>query len=289
MPASADPGPGAIEGATHLVGVIGWPVAHSLSPVIHNAAFASLGLDWTYVPLPVAPGTLRPAIDGLAALGFRGANVTMPHKSESADLADEVSDDARRLRAVNTLVVAGDRVIGHNTDAPGFDRFLRVDAGVDPSGCSALVYGAGGAARAVAVALASGGASELTVAVRDPARAEALVAALGDASTRLHIVDLAAAERLAPDLVVNATPVGTDGVARLPLPRLGPGSVVVDLLYDPGTTPLLEAARAAGVEAHGGLGLLLHQAVLSFELWTGTPAPIDVMSAAALGALAAHR
>ena len=288
MPASADPAP-PIGGSTHLVGVIGWPVTHSLSPAIHNAAFAALGMDQVYVPLPVAPGRLRAAVDGLLSLGFRGANVTMPHKTESADLADELSDEASRLRAVNTFVVAGDRLHGHNTDAPGFDRFLRRDVGFDPRDRSALIFGAGGAARAVAFALSAAGLGELSVAVRDAGRATELLEAVEGTALRPKVVDFDDAAGVSADLVVNATPLGADGHTAPPLPMLAPGVVVVDLLYRPAVTPLQTAARAAGAEAHGGLGLLLHQAALSFELWTGTPAPLEVMSAAALGALAGRR
>lgn len=289
MPASDDlrvPTP--IGGGTHVVGVIGWPVEHSLSPAIHNAGFASLGMDWVYVPLPVAPGAMRAAADGLVGLGLRGANVTMPHKTESADLADELSEDARRLRAVNTFVVAGDRLVGHNTDTPGFDRFLRRDAGFDPAGRSALVLGAGGAARAVALALALAGAAELCVAVRDAGRADDLLLAIEGTELAVEVVpfDEAAARRA--DLVVNATPVGADGRSCPPVPVLGPDVLVVDLLYRPAVTPLQVRAREAGAESFGGLGLLLHQAALSFDLWTGTPAPLDVMSAAAVAAVAEH-
>jgi len=288
MPASAEP-TRPIGGATHLTGVIGWPVTHSLSPAIHNAAFAGLGLDWVYVPLPVAPGNLRAATDGLVGLGLLGANVTMPHKTESADLADDLSDEARRLRAVNTFVVAGDRLHGHNTDAPGFDRFLRRDVGFDPRDRSALVFGAGGAARAVAFALAGAGVGELSVAVRDAGRATELLAAVEGTALRPKVVDFDDASRVSADLVVNATPLGADGHTAPPLPPLAPGVVVVDLLYRPGVTPLQAAARAAGAEAHGGLGLLLQQASLSFELWTGTLAPLEVMSAAAVAALTERR
>jgi len=288
MPASAEPAP-PIGGSTHLAGVIGWPVTHSLSPAIHNAAFASLGMDWVYLPLPVAPGDLRAALDGLRSLGFRGANVTMPHKTGSADLADELSDEARRLRAVNTFVVADDRLRGHNTDAPGFDRFLRRDVGFDPQDRSALIFGAGGAARAVAFALAGAGVGELSVAVRDAGRATQLLEAVEGTSLRPKVVDFDAAAGMSADLVVNATPLGADGQTAPPLPSLGPGVVVVDLLYRPSITPLQAAARSAGAEAHGGLGLLLHQAALSFESWTGTPAPLEVMSAAAVAALAERR
>jgi shikimate dehydrogenase len=275
-----------ISGSTRVVGVIGWPVDHSLSPAIHNAAFAALDLDWAYVPLPVPPGSLRAAADGLVGLGMRGANVTMPHKTESAGLADELSEEARRLDAVNTFAVVGDGVLeGHNTDASGFDRFLRRDAGFDPAGRRALVYGAGGAARAVALALATGGVATIEVAVRDRDRAAPLLAAVDGTDADVRIVDLEAAPDARPDLLVNATPVGTDGASALPTPPLGPGVQVVDLLYRPAVTPLLAAARDAGADAHGGLGMLLHQAALSFELWTGSPAPLDVMSAAALAAV----
>lgn len=289
MHASDDPqGPLTIGGRTHVVGVIGWPVEHSLSPAIHNAAFASLGMDWAYVPLPVAPGAMRAAADGLVGLGFRGANVTMPHKTEAADLADELAEDARRLRAVNTLVVDRDRLHGHNTDTPGFDRFLRRDAGFDPAGRSALVLGAGGAARAVALALALAGAAELRVAVREVGRADDLLLAIEGMELDVEVVPFDEAGGRRADLVVNATPVGADGRSCPPLPALARDVLVVDLLYRPAVTPLQVRAREAGAEAFGGLGLLLHQAALSFELWTGTPAPLDVMSAAAVVAVAEH-
>jgi shikimate dehydrogenase len=288
MPASTEPWP-PIAGDTHVTGVIGWPVTQSLSPAIHNAAFAALGMDWVYVPLPVAPGAMRAAADGLVGLGFRGANVTMPHKTESAELADELSDEARRLRAVNTFVIAADRLLGHNTDAPGFDRFLRRDVGFDPRDRSALLFGAGGVGRAVAFALAAAGVGELSVAVRDAARAAELLEAVEDTPLHPTVIDFDDAEGMSADLVVNATPLGVDGHAAPPLPALAPGVVVVDLLYRPAVTPLQAAARAAGAEAHGGLGLLLQQAALSFELWTGTPAPLEVMSAAALAALTERR
>jgi shikimate dehydrogenase len=274
-----------VRGTTRVVGIIGWPVEGSLSPSIHNAAFAALDMDWTYVPMPVSPGELEPALAGLVAMGFAGANVTMPHKTESARLVRDRSEDAERLRAVNTLVVTSAGLVGHNTDAPGFDRFLRRDAGFEPERRTALLFGAGGAARACALALARGGASVLTVAAREPARADALRAAVEGTRTTLRVVPFAEATAAPADLVVNATPVGERGEA-LPLPPLHPGMLAVDLLYRPAATPLLSSARAAGVPAFGGLGLLLHQAALSFELWTGMEPPLSVMSAAALAALA---
>ncbi len=280
--------PARLRGTTRLVGVMGWPVEHSLSPVIHNSAFIALGLDWVYVPLPVTPAHVLEAITGLPALGFAGANVTMPHKTACAELITELSEDARLLRAVNTIVVDADGVSGHNTDAVGFERFLSSDVGFDPAGRSALLFGAGGAARACALALVRGGLATLVVAARDPSRTNDLRASLDGFGTAVSVTAFDAvdgANGSQTDLIVNATPLGRDGTS-LPLPALGPGMVAVDLLYVPATTPMQAAVRAAGGSAFGGLGLLLQQAAISFEMWTGQSAPLPVMSAAALGELA---
>jgi shikimate dehydrogenase len=279
-----EPTPPRIRGRTRLAGVIGWPVDGSLSPVIHNAAFEALGLDWAYMPLAVPPGRVREAVAGLRALGFAGANVTMPHKTEVARAVDVLTEDARLLDAANTITIGADVIEGANTDAPGFERFLRLDAGFDPGGRRALVFGAGGAARACALALGRAGLAELVVAVREPARGVALTRLFRELSTDLRVVPIAAATSERADLVVNATPVGGAGES-LPHPPLGQGVLVVDLLYRPALTPLLASAREAGAVAFGGLGLLLHQAALSFELWTGQEPPMPVMSAAALAEL----
>jgi shikimate dehydrogenase len=276
--------PGRITGSTRTVGVIGWPVEHSLSPAIHNAAFEALEMDWVYLPLAVPPGQVAAALAGLPALGFSGANVTMPHKTECAELIGDLSDDARALGAVNTIVV-GDGLAGHNTDVTGFERFLDVDAGFDPSGRTALLLGAGGAARACALALARGGLAALTVAVRDPVRAGSIRPLLEGFGTVLSVVGFDDAADASADLVVNATPLGARGES-LPLPPLDPEGLVVDLLTRPGSTTLLSEARRAGCSAFGGLGLLLHQGAIAFELWTGRVPPLDVMSAAALDDLA---
>ncbi len=272
-----------MSGATRKAGVIGWPVGESLSPVIHNAAFRALGLDWVYVPLPVPPGGLRDALRGLEALGFSGANVTMPHKTESAELIANLSEDAERLAAVNTVVVGKDGLVGHNTDVPGFERFLRRDADFDPAGKRALLYGAGGAARACALALARGGLAELDLVVRDASRADGVSRAIEGSDTRLRAFPFGEVPPVSPSLIVNATPLGA-AAGALPLPGIGEDTVVVDLLYRPAVTPLLATARAAGARTFGGLGLLLHQAALSFELWTGRQAPLDAMSTAARAA-----
>ena len=277
--------PGRVRGSTRSVGVLGWPVDHSLSPVIHNAAFVSLGLDWVYIPLLVTPAELPAALRGLAALGFAGANVTMPHKTPTAELIDDLSEDARLLRAVNTIVVGADGLTGHNSDAAGFERFLRDDVGFDASGRSALLFGAGGGARACALAAARSGLANLSVAVREASRADDLRAALEGTPTTLQVVGFDDAAGTEADLIVNATPLGVHG-EEIPLPSLHPGVVGVDLLYRPGATPFQTRVRDAGGVAFGGLGLLLQQAAISFELWTGRSAPLAVMSAAALGELA---
>lgn len=277
--------PGRVRGSTRKVGVIGWPIEHTLSPVIHNAAFVALGMDWVYVPLPVAAARLPAALDGLGALGFAGANVTMPHKTRSAELVPDLSHDARLLRAVNTIVVGTDGLAGHNTDALGFERFLHEDTGFDPSGRAALLFGAGGGARACALALSRGGLAKLSVAVREPSRGEDLRATLEGSGTALWVVSIDDVSEVHADLIVNATPLGVHG-ERLPLPSLVPGVVGVDLLYRPSGTPFQAEIREGGGSVFGGLGLLLHQAAISFELWTGQTPPLSVMSAAAVGELA---
>ncbi|MGQ9684063.1 MAG: shikimate dehydrogenase family protein, partial [Anaerolineae bacterium] len=155
-----------IGGHTRLVGVIGWPVAHSRSPAMHNAALSALGLDWCYVPLPVAPADLESALRGLVALGFVGANVTIPHKERAAELVDERTPAAAAIGAVNTITVAGGRLLGDNTDAPGLLLVL-AEAGVEVAGKQVVVLGAGGSARAMAYALGQAGA-RVAVANRTP-------------------------------------------------------------------------------------------------------------------------
>lgn len=283
------PGAGApplFRGTTRVVGVIGWPVEDSLSPVIHNAAFQALAIDWVYVPLPVPPDAIAEALAGLRALGLVGANVTMPHKTACAELIAGLSEDARLLGAVNTIEVRPEGLFGHNTDAPGFERFLREDAGFDATGRSALMFGAGGAARACALALARSGLAELTVAVREPDRAAALLETVSGFGMRVEVIPFDRAAEAPRNLVLNATPLGGSG-EELPLPPLGPGVLAVDLRYRPSPTPFLRRAREAGAAASGGLGLLLQQAALSFRIWTGRRPPMDAMSAAALDELAA--
>lgn len=270
---------------TSFTGIIGWPLEHTLSPVIHNAAFRNMGIDWIYLAWPVVPQMLAAAIGGLRALGAMGVNVTMPHKEAVIAHLDEVSGDARTVGAVNTVQLLGDKFIGHNTDVDGFRQFLVADAGVDVSGKRALILGAGGAARAVVKALDDLGAGEITVASRRPERGANLL----ELATRgpAGVVAWEEAETRAGefDVVINATPVGTGSGDPLPKTNFHPGQIVIDLIYDPPTTALIERAKSQGADAWGGLGMLVHQAAASFRIWTGQEPPIEIMSAAALHAV----
>lgn len=270
--------------STRLAAVIGSPVRHSLSPAMHNAAFAELDLDWVYVACEVAPGSVAAAFAGIRALRFGGVSVTIPHKAAALTEVDDASAAAHAVGAVNTIVPDGDgRLRGENTDGPGFLASL-ADQGFDPAGCRCAVLGAGGAARAVVYALGGAGAAEVVVVNRTAVRAEAaaaLAGPVGRVGTASEVAGL--------DLVVNATPLGLAGTdaAVLPLDAdlLGAGQLVVDLVPNPAVTPLMEAARARGARVAGGLGMLVHQGALAFELWTGRPAPFGVMRAAAEHAL----
>ncbi len=240
-----------IHGTTTLVGLLGWPTSHSLSPPMQNAGFAALGLDWAYVPLPTPPERLADAVRGLVATGFAGANVTIPHKEAVIALCDELDDVATRAGSVNTLVIDDGRVRGSSTDG------LAVTSQIEAGGRRALVLGTGGAAKAVAAALEDAGAAVVVVGRRD------------------------AGWPPAPDsfdILVNATPLRDELVVR-PVPDMQ----VVDLAYnaDGRPTALIEAARAA--DCHpcvDGLDVLLAQGAASFERWTGEAAPLVAMRAA---------
>ncbi|MDP8975681.1 MAG: shikimate dehydrogenase [Actinomycetota bacterium] len=266
--------------------MLGRPVAHSLSPVLHNAAFAALGLDWAYLAFDVAPGEAAAAVGGARALGIEGLSVTMPHKEAVARAVDRLSATAERLGAVNTVVRVGGDLVGENTDGQGFVDALRADLGFEPSGRRCLVVGAGGAARAVILALAEAGAADVAVVGRSAQRVDAAAALVGEPARPGRPEGAAEA-----DLVVNATPVGMAGHPEGPpldTGVLGPGQVVVDLVYHPAVTPLVAAARQRGAVAVGGLGMLVHQAAHAFRLWTGQDAPLEAMSAAAVRALGAE-
>ena len=276
------PAEGWPSAASPVVGVMGDPVSHSLSPRIHNAAFAAMGLDWVSVGFPVRAGQAGGAVTGMRALGLRGLSVTMPHKKAAAALADRRSPTAEALGAVNCLVREGELIVGHNTDGEGFLAAVRRATGFEPEGSAAVVVGAGGAARAVVLALARAGARRVVVVGRTPERA-LLAAGLAGPVGRVG----SPADATDADLVVDATPAGMAGAAAeaeeplVPASLLGAGQVAADLVYHPLVTPWLVAASAHGATITGGLGMLVHQAAAQLALWTGQPAPTEIMWQAA--------
>lgn len=283
-----------LTGKGRLAGVIGWPIGHSRSPQLHGHWLARYRIDGAYVPMAVPPERLQAALRGLAALGFRGCNVTVPHKEAAMALVDELDPLARRIAAVNTIVVREDgSLFGTNTDGFGFLANLQAGASLDAGegGWSAaagpaVVIGAGGAARAVIVALADAGAPEIRLANRTRARAETLAAELGGPIAVVDWADRAAALDGAA-LLVNTTTEGMVGrpPLDLPLDALPPAALVNDIVYAPLETPLLAAARARGNPVVDGLGMLLHQARPGFEAWFGVAPTVDAaLRAAVLGA-----
>jgi shikimate dehydrogenase len=274
-----------VSGTTRLVGILGYPIEHSLSPAMHNAAFSKLGLDYFYLPLSVTPQNLEEAVRGMWALGFAGANVTIPHKEAMIGLVSELSPEAQAIGAVNTLSQGEAGWVGHNTDVVGFLEAL-LEGGLSPRDKVAVVLGAGGAARAATYALASVGA-KVVVLNRRLERAERLVAEL---ASSLPDADLASGSLDADSLsealseahlLVNATPLGmfphTD---TSPIPqdvRLPSHLTCFDMVYNPTGTRFLWEGRTAGARGMGGLKMLVHQGAEAFRLWTGKTAPVSLM------------
>jgi shikimate dehydrogenase len=273
-----------IDGSTVLVGIIGQPVSHSLSPAIHNAAFAACGINMAYVPLPVAPDRLGAAVEGLRALGFRGANVTIPHKTAVVEHLDGLAAEASLVAAVNTIVVDGDVLWGHNTDVEGFRRALREVEPGPLAGWPCLLVGAGGAARAAALALVREGA-HVTVANRTLATALDLVALLDRAgfagrAAAVTLESVTATGVAKARLIVNATPLGMAGAGKVPAvlaDNVTGQQIVYDVVYAREPSHLIAAAHERGARTVDGLEMLLWQAAAAFELWTGRPAPVEVM------------
>jgi len=271
-----------IDGNTQLVGIIGHGISYTLSPALHNAAFRALAMNWVYVPLRVRPGHVHAALRGLPALDFRGANVTVPHKVEAARMADELRGEAAALGAANTLVVEDGRLVGYNTDPAGFQGLLR-EAGVDVTGVTVGLLGAGGAARSVVLALAREGARTVYVLNRTESRAlelrERLKGVVASTEIRVGKLDKEGAKVLGDcQLVVNCTPLSGDEGEELPLDYsfLEEGKWVIDLKYGRRSALLSFAAQRGARVADGG-EMLIHQAAASFTLWTGRPAPLEVM------------
>ncbi|MBE3577848.1 MAG: shikimate dehydrogenase [Limnochordales bacterium] len=296
-----------VTGKTRVLGVIGDPVEHTLSPVMQNAALQAVGLDWVYLPFHVRAESLPSAIGALRALNLVGFNVTIPHKEKILRLVDEVDPFAAWLGAVNTISrVDGDRLKGWNTDGAGFLAALAEEVGFRPQGARVVILGAGGAARAIAGQLYLSGVASLTIVNRTYSRAEKLVEWLQDApavapvraegSPKVQLSALAWDDAAAlaraiaeADLLVQATAYGmyprVEPEPPVPARLLHPGLVVCDIVYRPLETALLREARARGARPVTGLGMLVHQGAASFSIWTGLPAPVSIMRRAVQEAL----
>jgi shikimate dehydrogenase len=271
---------------TGLLGVIGCPVEHSLSPLIHNAALRADGIDMVYLAFKVEPTRLEAALKGVRALGIRGINVTVPHKETILGLLDNLDPLATRVGAVNTVVNEGDRLVGYNTDVTGFLGALETVAPGKTSGGRFLIAGAGGAARAVIAGLCQEGAAEVWIYNRTEGRAESLCEASREwGSTRCNVARLGALPELAAgvDVLVNASSVGLGDTVKLapfPVDIVSGRHVVIDLVYGLNQTALVSLAQTKGAVAIDGREMLVRQAASSYRLWTGREAPMEVMRVA---------
>jgi shikimate dehydrogenase len=281
-----------LHGKTMLYGIFGYPIDHSLSPMMHNTAFAHHGLDAVYLPFAVHPAHLETAVKSIAALQMGGVNVTIPHKQAVMAWMDALSPEACLIGAVNTIHLRDGRLHGHNTDGIGFLRALE-EGGSDVAGRTVMLLGAGGAARAIAVQLCLSDIRRLYLANRTLARAEDLAAFLkqiiphadisvvtmGESSLAAHLPDT--------DIVVNATSIGMHPHDPMLLPshELGPRHLVCDIVYRPLHTPLLRAAQRQGARTVDGLGMLLHQGAKAFEIWTDHAFPLALIRARLLEAV----
>ena len=276
-----------ITGSTRLAGIMGWPVAHSRSPLLHGFWLEKTGVDGVYVPLPVRPDNIERALRALPILGFRGCNLTIPHKEAALAVVDKVDPMARRIGAVNTIIVATDGSLeARNTDAFGFVENLR-DTVPDwyPGSGAAVILGAGGSARAVVAALCDAGVSEIRMVNRTISRAETVARDLSTAMTRITVHSWDEISRVQEDagLLVNTTNLGMIGEPPLVLDLLLPSTApVVDIVYVPLETKLLAAARQRGHPVVDGLGMLLHQGRPGFEAWFGAPVQVTTDLRAAI-------
>lgn len=274
-----------INGTTKVVGLFGWPISHTLSPAMHNAAFAALQLNWVYVPLPLAPEQINDAVNSLRALNIIGANCTIPHKQAIMRYLDHIDPAAQAIGAVNTIAIRADGVYGYNTDEYGFLQSI-VETGFNPKGSRCLVLGAGGAARATVFSLAQAGAKAITICNRTVERAAFLVDDLQSSFSQVKFacepLSKQALEAInnTTDLVINTTSVGmspkidlTPWPDEIPMPE----AVICDLVYNPPQTRFLQQAETAGLKTIDGIGMLVHQGAKAFEIWTGQMPPTDLM------------
>lgn len=274
-----------INGTTNIVGLLGWPVKHTFSPLMHNAAFAALDLNWAYIPLPIVPEQIKKAVPSLQAFNFKGANVTIPHKQTIIPYLDKVDHLAKLIGAVNTIVIKKQVAYGYNTDSYGFLKSL-TDANFDAKGSRCLILGAGGAARAIAFSLADARADTIAIYNRTKSRASLLVNELENIFSTIKF----SSQFLSPqvlklsqtqfDLVINTTSMGMFPdleATPWPLDIALPQAVICDLVYNPIKTQFLKQAETVGLKTIDGLGMLIHQGAKAFEIWTDQTPPTDLM------------
>jgi shikimate dehydrogenase len=282
---------------TKRLGIIGFPIGHSISPIFQQAGLDHLGIEATYEKWEVTPDEVGDFVNGLRAPGTLGINITVPHKQAVIPFVDEVDEWATTAGAVNTIVNHDGRLTGHNTDGPGFLRALLVETGYDPKGTRALILGAGGAARGILLALVRGGVESLVIANRTLERAETLAQLSSDNGVNGEGIPLsgeALTEAAASaDLIVNCTTMGMshgpdEHGSPLSAAQIPASCIVNDVVYNPLVTPILKQAAEAGATTLGGLHMLVYQGVLSFQMWTGRDAPVDVMLAAATREMASR-
>lgn len=274
-----------VTGKTGLVGIFGDPVSHSLSPQMHNAAYAAMGLDLCYVPLHVIKDDLAAAVAGIRAMGFLGVNVTIPHKVAIVPLLDRIDEAAAKIGAVNTIVNENGSLVGYNTDGYGFIMALEEETPIDYAGTAALVFGAGGAARAITLALAQKGIGAINIVNRSSVNAESLRDMLRGSFPELLVTlhsldddynDLVSTSKL----IINATSLGMEGRLKgssFMVDRLSNEHIVCDVVYSTGETSLLIAANEFRATTMGGLGMLLHQGAEAIRLWSGQEPPLQAM------------
>lgn len=273
-----------ISGKTSITGILGYPLGHTLSPVMHNKAFKTLGLDYIYLPFEVHPEDLNTVVKALPALGIKGLNVTIPYKEKIITFLDELDPLAQKIGAVNTIVIKNRKLHGYNTDGSGFLASLR-EEGFEPATKKVMILGAGGSARAVAFSLANAGVQEITFVVRNLLQGEKLAADLNKSfSVSLKVVEFSSlAEHVvaAAHLIVNTTPVGMypheDTMPPLKLDGLHQGQHFYDLIYRPFETKIMGEARKRGLTVQNGVGMLVHQGAQAFSLWTEKTPPLEVM------------
>ncbi len=280
---------------TRLIAIFGDPIEQTLSPAIQNAALAELGLDMVYVPFHIPPEGLKGAVEAVRALKMAGANITIPHKESVIALLDELTVDARAIGAVNTIVNKDGRLIGHNTDGAGYIKSLSLETGFKVHGKNVILLGAGGAARGIVSAIVDEGPAALTIANRTVEKAERLASDFMEkAGIEIKTAPLEKPALLPyieeADILINSTSLGMGAkkpfnTLVLSLDKLPKEAIVSDIVYKPLDTALLKSARRAGLKVHKGLGMLIQQGALGFELWTGHAGPINVMTKAALTAL----